>query len=106
MKKIYLFLFITCFISINSMDARATAENLEVPVQTTVSADQYDLEVIINALENLGFEIEKLEVINPEEEEKECKMTIKGTVDKKEVDLTIVVKGQTCTELFKEILKN
>jgi signal recognition particle subunit SEC65 len=88
------------------MDARATAENLEVPVQTTVSADQYDLEVIINALENLGFEIEKLEVINPEEEEKECKMTIKGTVDKKEVDLTIVVKGQTCTELFKEILKN
>lgn len=105
MKKICLFLFITCFISINSMDARATMEVLEVPVQITVSADQYDIDVLIDALEELGFKIEKLELIDPEEDEKECKMTIKGTVDKKEVDLTIVVKGQTCSELLKEILK-
>lgn len=105
MKKIYLFLFITCFISINSIDARSTAAVSDVPVKTEVTVGQYDLEVIITALEELGFEIEKLEVVNTEVEEKECKMTIKGTVDNKEVDLTIVVKGQTCSELLKEILK-
>src|SRR6056297_1068353 len=102
MKKIYLFLLITCFISIHSVDARSAAEVIDVPAQTSITTVQYDLEVIINALEKLGFEIEELEIIELKEEEKECKMTIKGTVDEKEVDLTIVVKGQTCAELFRE----
>lgn len=105
MKKIYLFLFITCFISINSMDARSVVEIPNIALETSINADQYDLEVIVKALEELGFEIEKLELIDPEEE-KECKVTIKGTYKGDDIDITITIKGQTCGEILKEILSS
>lgn len=106
MKKIYLFLFFTCFISVYSVDARTTAEVLDLPVSNAITAGEYDIEVIINALEDMGFKVEELKINGPEEEEKECRMTIKGTYDEKEVDLVIVIKGQTCAELLKGIMKS
>ena len=105
MKKICLFLFITCILSVNSMDARSAVEIPNIAVETSINADQYDLEVLVKALEELGFEVEKLEVQDPEKKkEKECKVTIKGTIKGDDVDITVTVKGQTCGEILKEIL--
>ena len=104
MKKIYLFLLITCFISIHSVDARSAAEVIDVPAQTSITTVQYDLEVIINALEKLGFEVETIEAfIDPDV--KKCKLTVKGTLNGKEVELELIIEGMTCTELLKELMK-
>lgn len=104
MKKICMFLFITCVISVHSMEARSAVEILNEPAQTTYNINQSDSEVLINILENLGFEIEKLEVL-ADDDKKECTITIKGTYDNKDVDLTITIKDQTCAEFFKDLLK-
>lgn len=103
MKKICMFLFITCVISVHSMEARSAVEILNEPAQTTYNINQSDSEVLINILENLGFEIEKLEVL-ADGDEKECTITIKGTYKGEEIDVTITIKGQTCGEILKELM--
>ena len=104
MKKLCLFLFLVGFVSVNSIDARSTVDALDGSIQTSVTADQYNLDVIIEALEKLGFEIEKLEVSEAQVEEKKCKITLKGTYKGEEIDLTITIEGQTCAEFFKSLL--
>lgn len=104
MKKICMFLFIACVISIHSMEARSAVEILTEPAQTTHNISQSDSEVLINILENLGFEIEKLEVLE-NNGEKSCKVTIKGTYNGIEVEIVLIIEGMTCAELLKEITK-
>ena len=104
MKKICLFLFITCIISVNSMDARPVTEVLNEPVQTTYNIDQSDSDVLITFLENMGFEIEKLEILE-EGAEKECSFTIKGTYKGEDIDIKVTIIGQTCSEFFGELIK-
>ncbi|NGP75838.1 hypothetical protein G3570_04285 [Balneolaceae bacterium YR4-1] len=104
MKKIYLFLFFTCFISVYSVEARPIADVLDLTVSNSITTSQYDLEAIINALEDLGFKVEAIETYK-DPEVKKCTLTVKGIYDGKEVELIIVIEGMTCTELIKELMK-
>lgn len=104
MKKIYLFLFITCIISVNSIDARSIAEIPSVPVETSVNADQYDLEILAKALNDLGFEIKDVGIY-ADPTVKKCTVTIKGKFNGIEIEVVVVIEGKTCSELLKEVMK-
>lgn len=102
MKKICLFLFITCIVSANSMIASPAIDFPNSPTQISLNVVQYDLEVIVDLLENLGVEVRDLEFLE-KGDEKECTVTVRGTYDGIVIELVFVIKGMTCTEVLKAL---
>lgn len=104
MKKICLFLFITCIVSVNSMVASPVIDTPSTPTQVSLNVVQYDLEILVDMLENLGLEISDLELLE-NGDEKKCSFTIKGTYKGEDIDVKVTIIGQTCSEFFGALLK-
>lgn len=102
MKKICLFLFITCIVSANSMIASPAIDTQDTPTQISLNVVQYDLEILVDMLEDLGVEIIELEFIESGDD-KQCTVTVRGTYDGIEIELVFVIKGMTCTEVLKAL---
>ena len=102
MKKICLFLFITCIVSANSMIASPAIDFPNSPTQISLNVVQYDLEVIVDLLENLGVEVRDLDFLE-KGDEKEFTVTVRGTYDGIVIELVFVIKGMTCTEVLKAL---
>ena len=92
---------------ITSEDAVMIGCQETVQVQTQAK----DLaEVLRPIFENLlGWDSMEIAVVDPDEEEEDCKVTIKGTVKEKdepekELDLTVTVHDKSCTEILRELL--
>lgn len=103
MKKLFIVFGIVCLAFANPVLAKTTNTLPSESSQVLNTTDQRASEVFEKFLERIGFDLDKIEVIE-NNDDKECTMTIKGTVDVKEVDLTITIKGQTCAEFFKDLL--
>lgn len=102
MKKICLFLFITCIVSANSMIASPVIDTPSTPTQISLNIVQYDLEILVDMLEGLGVEIINLEFLE-NGDDKQCTVTVRGTFNGVEIELVFVIKGMTCTEVLKAL---
>lgn len=59
--------------------------------------------VLEGILENMGVEVQELKVLDLNIEES-CTIHVRGTIDGKQIELTITVKGVSCAELLKQLM--
>ncbi len=104
MKKLFIVFGIVCLVSSSTLFAKSSSDVLPIiNSQSEMNMFQNDVVTMTNLIQETELEIKFL-FLYENEPEKECRMTVKGTIDGKEVDLVIVIEGQTCAEFFKEML--
>lgn len=104
MKKLFILLGIVCLVSSSPLIAKSSSDFLPIKKsQSEMNLFQNDVVTMTNLIQETDLEIKFL-FLYENEPEKECRMTVKGTIDGKEVDLVIVIEGQSCAEFFKELL--
>jgi len=104
MKKLFIVFGIVCLVSSSTLFAKSSYDFLPIiKSQSEMNLFQNDLVTMTNLIQETEVEI-KILLLNEDEPAKECRMTVKGTIDGKEVDVVIVIEGQSCAEFFKELL--
>jgi len=107
MRRIIL-LLVLLFISIGSQQSFAKNTPLVKDVPTTIvgcsiSSNPELAEVLRPLIEKMGINVEEIELLE-EQRAKSCTVRIRGTIDGKEVDITITIEGKSCAELLKDIM--
>jgi len=107
-KLIYtFFLFALVFVAPRIQAKSSTTLTNPAPnTEIVVCAEQVNpniTTVLEGILENMGVEVQELKVIDLNNEES-CTIHVRGTIDGKQIELTITVKGVSCAELLKELM--
>lgn len=102
MKKLFMILCMAGLISANPLAAFATNGMVPETAEITTLGNNDYIDAIIIVMEELGFETEEVKLFQ-EHLQKSCKLTIKGTLDGKEVEVVITIEGMTCAEVIKAL---
>lgn len=103
------FLIVLIFAGIAVQPAFSASANFpgtnisEEVVESRFQGDPDIVDLLRPIFERMGIEVDELKVVEPVNK-KSCRVTIKGTVDGKKINVTITFEGKTCAELLREIM--
>lgn len=61
-----------------------------------------DVSKLTPVFENIGVDVEEIEFV--EQTEESCTVTIKGSIDGREIEVTITFEGVSCAELLEDLM--
>lgn len=107
MRKLIL-LLVLLFASISQQPAfassmSAAAESPQFIEECSLKVNPDIVKLLHPVVEKMGIKVDQMEVVEQEAKDS-CTVRIRGTIDGKQVDITITIEGKSCAELVKELM--